>query len=502
MRLYQRLLMVLFLAGLFPLVLFCYRARQDARLIEQETRRFHETLVQAHTEQVIQFVRALNTQLSFVLELERQPSMSAADRQAVLINALTNRQDFELIALLNPQGRIQEQAASDPALSGGEDSGNDPDFREALSSRKAKLGSPFDANGHSYIRVYYPLRNGPIVYVVARLDPLLDRLRAVQVRKTGRLWLTDAQGHLFLSPGQEPSAPRYTGTSAAIPEVGWTLGFAQDRAEAFASSDHLRQAALMDLLLAAMGLLAGGLWLTREALSAEDEKRVARLREDVVRMMTHDLRGPLSAVQGFLRLFLNEWGRTLTEPQRELLEKSDLTAGDMLATISNILDVRKYERGELRLEIDPSPVDRLLKEMEEKSRAMFRTRNIAFTLDVPGNLGLVEMDLEQVKRVLNNLLGNAAKFTPEGGAVRLSAQVHGEGVAWTVEDNGRGIPADKMGRLFQAYQQAGSKDRLLGTGLGLAICKMIVEAHGGKIGVSSDEGKGSRFQFWLPRRQP
>jgi signal transduction histidine kinase len=234
------------------------------------------------------------------------------------------------------------------------------------------------------------------------------------------------------------------------------------------------------------------------------DHKIQQLREDFLNMFSHDLRAPLTALQAYIQMLLDSRTGTLVARQKTLLQQSDQATRDLIEMVSNILDAQKYEQGEIHLEIDPVPIVKLLDDIRERQAFLFQFHQINFHIlpdDGAANT-MVEADRNLLERVLNNLLGNAAKFTLPGGTVKLAAALNGAKVLFSVEDNGRGIPAEKIPQLFQKYKQTESADRLQGSGLGLFICRMIIEAHGGQIAASSELHKGSRFEFWLPLKQP
>ena len=146
-----------------------------------------------------------------------------------------------------------------------------------------------------------------------------------------------------------------------------------------------------------------------------------------------------------------------------------------------------------------------MRDAAEAMSALAQKYGVKLTCEIEPGMGPVRIDAEQVHRVLTNLIGNALKFTPEGGAVVVAARRDGDCVKLSVSDTGAGIPADKIGRLFSKFYQVEETReaaRSRGTGLGLTICKGIVEGHGGKIWVESELGRGSTFHFTLPAAAP
>jgi signal transduction histidine kinase len=165
--------------------------------------------------------------------------------------------------------------------------------------------------------------------------------------------------------------------------------------------------------------------------------------------------------------------------------------------IDDLLDISRIEAGRLAIDPAPEPVGPIVREAIETHRASAEEHGIelGFRLDDP--LPPVIADRDRVLQVLGNLLANAVKFTPAGGRVEVGASREGEEVRWWVEDSGPGIPPEHLPHLFDRFWQARRSHRR-GLGLGLAIVKGLVEAHGGRVWVESEPGRGSRFQFTLP----
>ena len=173
----------------------------------------------------------------------------------------------------------------------------------------------------------------------------------------------------------------------------------------------------------------------------------------------------------------------------------------LLGLINEILDLSKIEAGRLELEIEPASISDVLETAESTLRPLATKKAINLRVESDGRIPRVPMDVARIRQVVLNLVGNAIKFTPEGGQVWLRADASDEVVRVEVGDTGLGIPIEDHERIFLEFEQArtgsaGSKPE--GTGLGLALAKKLVEMHGGKIWVESEVGKGSRFYFTLP----
>ena len=231
-------------------------------------------------------------------------------------------------------------------------------------------------------------------------------------------------------------------------------------------------------------------------------KEVDRLRDDFVSTLTHDLRTPLlAAIQtlGFL-----EDGSTgeLTGQQTDIIRMMIQSNRDMLGLVNVLLEVYKYESGRqqlvmARVELAPM-IKKTLSELNALAQAKQQTLQLAAPEDLPAAYG----DYQELRRVLINLVGNAIHHTPAGGVIQVRAQRYPIGrtgqLIVNVIDNGRGIPAADIPKLFRRFSQGTSKVRNSGTGLGLYLSRQIIEAHQGKIWVESTEGEGTCFSFTLP----
>jgi signal transduction histidine kinase/cell division protein FtsB len=253
-----------------------------------------------------------------------------------------------------------------------------------------------------------------------------------------------------------------------------------------------------DALLAAELARHGSLAIDNARLYEESQQAV-RAREEVLAIVSHDLRNPLNAVT--LAASLMKMSKTIADEDREQLDIIDVSAGRMRRLIDDLLDVTRLEGGK-RLPVEPAPVDveELFAETHELFKAQAASASITLQYRVEDGVPQVAADRHRVLQVLSNLLGNALKFTPPGGVISYAAEPRGDEVLFTVADTGPGIPKEHLGDVFKTYWQAKRTERF-GAGLGLPIAKGVVEAHGGKIWVES-AGAGTKFYFTLPVYDP
>ncbi|MDH3974787.1 MAG: PAS domain-containing sensor histidine kinase [Deltaproteobacteria bacterium] len=239
----------------------------------------------------------------------------------------------------------------------------------------------------------------------------------------------------------------------------------------------------------------------------ESAESASRTKTEFLANMTHELKTPLSAIIGFSRIMYEGGAGKITDQQKNFLRDIQESGGRILTIVDDILDFSNIETG--RLELSCSNVD--MGSLVEEGLIFVRERavkeDISLNKEVePSTLSLFG-DEKRLKQVLVNLLSNAVKFTPHGGSVVVSARRREKGeegfVEIVVEDSGIGISPEDMDKLFQPFNQLDTpfSKRFEGIGLGLALCKRIVEMHGGRIWVESEEGKGSRFAFTIPEKQ-
>lgn len=228
----------------------------------------------------------------------------------------------------------------------------------------------------------------------------------------------------------------------------------------------------------------------------EAAETLARAREEVLAVVAHDLRNPLSLV-GTSTDMLAELGDDGAR-RREMIEIVRRAVKRMNALIGDLLDITRLQAGHLVLESEPLAVNDLFKQVATGWTNVLAKQEIALHVVFPRADLRIQADLGRISQVLDNLLGNAGKFTQPGGRVVVRAESDAQGqVRFSVADNGPGIAPDAVVRLFDRFWQARRSDRR-GIGMGLTICKGIVEAHGGRIWCESTPGVGTKFFFTIP----
>ena len=245
-----------------------------------------------------------------------------------------------------------------------------------------------------------------------------------------------------------------------------------------------------------------------ERKRAEEELRRSRdaaeaanqAKSEFLANMSHEIRTPLHGILSFARFGTD---KALTaEPQKLLdyFEKIDISGQRLLVLLSDILDLAKMESGSLQYEFKPANLHAVLRSVQNEFDSLLTDRNISNDYAEPDSELRLTLDENRIAQVMRNLLSNAAKFSPDGGTIRIDVNEDDEGVRVSIRDHGIGVPADELETVFDKFVQS-SKTRTGagGTGLGLSICREIVEAHQGRIWCENHPEGGAVFHVVLPR---
>jgi two-component system, sensor histidine kinase and response regulator len=231
------------------------------------------------------------------------------------------------------------------------------------------------------------------------------------------------------------------------------------------------------------------------------QRQLEQLKLDLYSMVTHDLRNPASVIGLSMELFLEGTLGELSTDQRAQIQIADEAAQKILNLVTDYLDYAKIDAGYFKLESAPLELNDVVYSCVRQARVLLEAKGQHLHFE-PGEIIPLEGDEARVKQVMDNLLSNASKYTPEGGTITVSVGKYGNHIRIKIQDTGRGIPPELLPRLFGKYQRLpGENRRTQGTGLGLVICKTIIEAHGGRIWAESQGivGKGSSFIVELPQ---
>ena len=236
-----------------------------------------------------------------------------------------------------------------------------------------------------------------------------------------------------------------------------------------------------------------------------EERLLGKMRDDLTHTMVHDLRNPLGAI--FSALMILKADDSLDATQREMVEIAIVSVERLTGMVNSILDISRLESVEVPLRLHWTSLAALAEEVSQLQKSLAAEKQMTLHDDVPAMLPLVNVDPDLIRRVFQNLIGNAIKFTPPGGRVQVAATLEAGGltsslqradrvVKVSISDTGPGIPDGLKDRLFRKFVTGRKKES--GNGLGLAFCRLAVERHGGKIWVESELGEGATFYFTLP----
>jgi len=230
-----------------------------------------------------------------------------------------------------------------------------------------------------------------------------------------------------------------------------------------------------------------------------DLRAAVRARDDIAGIVSHDLRNPVQAIKMLSGAILASTDNGLAPEVAEQVSVIRHAAEQMDALIQDLLDAARIDAGQLHVETRPIDVGRLMAASVDMLEPLASAREQTLVLDVQADLPMVQADAARLEQVLSNVIGNAIKYTPRGGGIALRARADDDAtVTVEVSDTGPGIPADQLPHVFDRYWQSARTGRH-GAGLGLPIAKGIIEAHGGKIWVSSEAGGGATVRFTLRR---
>jgi signal transduction histidine kinase len=232
---------------------------------------------------------------------------------------------------------------------------------------------------------------------------------------------------------------------------------------------------------------------------ASQRDQLDRLKDEFVLTASHELRSPLTSVQGFAELLMLERD-SLTEKQVETVEIILDNCRHLVGLLNDLLDLARSDAGRLAIKPVPTELAPLIDDVVRTMRAQTEPGGQALSQQVDPDLPRVKADTGRLRQILVNLVTNAHEYSPEGASIEVRARRDGEEVEIAVKDDGPGIPADQLAHIFERFTRgdAGLTQRVGGTGLGLAISKSLVELHGGSIAVESTVGVGSTFRVRLP----
>jgi PAS domain S-box-containing protein len=232
-----------------------------------------------------------------------------------------------------------------------------------------------------------------------------------------------------------------------------------------------------------------------------ERKKLEEMKDEFIGLVSHELRTPLTVVMGAVNTALSEGSRLSAEEMRQLLQDAAWEADSLSHLLENLLELSRAQAGRLVLHAEPMGVENVVQNVVEKISR--RASGHRFLIDFPRGLRPIPVDPLRLERILHNLLENAVNYSPQGSEIRVFAKRDRERLVIGIADQGIGISLRDQAKLFGAFQRLEQPglEGVKGAGLGLLVCRRLVEAHGGRIWVESEPGRGSTFYFTLPLRQ-
>ena len=239
--------------------------------------------------------------------------------------------------------------------------------------------------------------------------------------------------------------------------------------------------------------------------SLRKQKELEKVRDDLMKMIVHDLKSPLTSIIGAMEMLMDGDFGALAVAQRAALGDAETRAEDLLALIEDLLEVARLEETQMALHLAPTAPGALLTEVRHEWDIRSQQERATIRVDVADDAPVVDSDQPLLKRVFGNLVQNSLTHSGRAVTVTLGARRENDGTLFTVADDGVGIPVEYHDIIFRKFEQVRTPHipRVRSSGLGLAFCKLVVEAHGGRIWVKSGgDMVGSAFHFWLPVHPP
>jgi two-component system sensor histidine kinase KdpD len=255
---------------------------------------------------------------------------------------------------------------------------------------------------------------------------------------------------------------------------------------------------LLETIGGYLGIIIENTHLAREAAEIEALRKFDRLRSQLLSTISHELRTPLTTIKGYATMLKDYDDKLGFDDKRQYLESIDRSSNRLTELIEQLLDMSRLESGMLKIDKASIRISELIRTLVNEAQVRISDHRIELNLQEP--LPLVKIDAKRIRQVLDNLIDNATKYSVPGTKVTVSASQAGQELLISVADQGIGISAKDLPKIFdRMYRvESGLGKKVGGLGLGLSICKGLVEAHGGRIWIESEEGKGSTCFFTLP----
>jgi signal transduction histidine kinase len=253
-----------------------------------------------------------------------------------------------------------------------------------------------------------------------------------------------------------------------------------------------------DFLRGVADVLAGIIRHRRMEKKVAEYEELNRLKSNILSTVSHELRTPLASIKGYATTLLDYERKLKREEKRQCLEAIDRATTRLIELIDHLLDMSRLEAGIFRLAKQPCRIDQLIR--ETVAEAQLRSPEYKVRAEFEEELPTLTVDSRRIRQVLDNLLDNAIKYSSKGTEVVVQANLEANDIEISVSDQGMGIPATDIEKVFDPMyrleERLGQDPR--GLGLGLPLCKALVEAHGGRISLESALGKGTTVHFTLP----
>jgi PAS domain S-box-containing protein len=232
-----------------------------------------------------------------------------------------------------------------------------------------------------------------------------------------------------------------------------------------------------------------------------ERTKLDQLKDELIGLVSHELRTPLTVIAGCLSTVLTEWERLPSGETQQLLRDAVLESESMSHLIENLLELSRFQAQQLTIFAEPTDIEILIKETLNKIKQQASSHQ--FVTSIPDTLPLMHVDPLRIERILYNLLENAAKYSTPQSQIKVTARTEPDYLVISVSDKGSGLSPSEQAKLFSPFQRLENHrlKKVRGAGLGLVVCRRLVEAHGGKIWVKSQKGKGSTFFFTLPYKK-
>jgi signal transduction histidine kinase len=505
--------------------------RGDERRIAEDRLQLARTAAfaaEAFLDGQIAAARVAATHLAIARHAAGAPLVQALRRLAA------QQPDWEGVAVIGRDGYSMAGTVEGPRIYVGDRAY----FRQAVASGKPVLSEALIGRraGTPAVIIAVPITEGPFSGAVVIAPLPTERFGASLREKIGatgvRLVVVDAAGQAFIRPDPSEiaklerlggpdidavlagkSGTRIGGETlvawAPVEDYGWGVLLSEPAASAFAGvrRDALERAAVVLVILGvvfALGWILAGrvaVYAERAESLSQDLRRALETRDEFLAAAAHDLRNPLSTIQAAGEVVERAAGRPGSVARDQLARCSEhiLAAARRMARLLNaFLDVAHLQVGRpLELDVGPADLAGLVRQVVlEWQHTTGRHRIV---VEGPDEL-LVEVDGARLQRAVENVIGNAIKYSPDGGEIRVRLQARGGEVLLSVGDHGIGIPPEDLERVFVRFERGGNvAGRFSGTGIGLAAARQIVEQHGGAITVDSEMGKGSTFTMHFPQ---